>query len=98
MRDRTTASPYCPKERQSFAQSLQYFSVSRNACSGLTFFGGTSCDGNQVRTKEIRWSFLTANLAAVVRSSPCLLIGVRKIRPSGPAIASSLPAAFRTHG
>ena len=57
-----------------------------------------ACEANQVSTNGTRSPFLTVNSATVVKSFPSVLTGVRKMSPFGPAIASSPPCAFRTHG
>src|SRR5207245_11775336 len=97
MSERTTASCHGVLRWQRFAHFFQYLSVSRNAWSGVTFFGGLECDANQVSTNGTRSPFLTVNSATVVKSLPRVLIGVRKMSPFGPAIASTPPFSVPTH-
>src|SRR5437870_6623380 len=96
--ERTTASFHLPPYTQHLAQSLQYFSVSRRACSGWMARGGFSCDGYQVKTNGALSLSAISNSAAVVKSFPRVSIGVRKTNAFGPAIASSPSPHFRTHG
>src|SRR2546430_10661531 len=96
MSERTTASCHGVLRWQRFAHFFQYLSVSRNAWSGVTFFGGAECEANQVSTNGTRSPFLTVNSATLGKSLPPVLIGGRKKSPFGPAIASHPPCPRRT--
>src|SRR5215469_4868546 len=97
-RERTTASRQGPSKLHELTQFSHHTSVSRMANSASTGRGGSSCDGNHVRTNGTRSPADTVKSATVVMSLPSVCTGDHKVRPSGPATAVSRQSKRRTHG
>ena len=98
MRERWTSGVHLPSYVHRSIHARHHDSACERSRSGSPAAEGPAVEGCQLRVKGTRVPAGTANRATVVGSSPLASTGVRSVRASGPATASSAEPTRRTQG